>query len=63
MFKIATHIKNERAGWYAALLFTASVYCSIIAGTFILPDSPQLTFWRLSLWLLVLILDEQQHMQ
>ncbi|RTL58634.1 MAG: glycosyltransferase family 39 protein [Sphingobacteriales bacterium] len=49
IFLTAKKIKNEKAGYYAALLFTASVYCSLIAGTFILPDSPQLFFWLLSL--------------
>ncbi|MDD3962335.1 MAG: glycosyltransferase family 39 protein [Bacteroidales bacterium] len=42
-------IKNARTGFFAALLFTASVYASIIAGTFILPDAPQMLFWLLAL--------------
>lgn len=44
---------NNRVGWYAALLYTASIYGSIIAGTFILPDSPQMAFW---LWGILLLL-------
>ena len=44
-YKTGTLIKNERTGWYAAILYNASVYTSIIAGTFILPDSPQVVFW------------------
>ena len=49
IFNLAKKIKNEQAGFIAALLFTASPYCSIIAGTFILPDAPQLFFWILSI--------------
>ncbi len=52
-FKIGTLIRNERTGWYAAVLYTTSIYSSIIAGTFILPDSPQAVFWMASLWVMV----------
>jgi 4-amino-4-deoxy-L-arabinose transferase-like glycosyltransferase len=45
-------IKDALTGFYAALLYTASIYCFIISGTFILPDSPQVFFWLLSLYLL-----------
>lgn len=45
VFRIASVMKDEKAGWYAALLFTASIYSSVIAGLFILPDSPQAPFW------------------
>ncbi|MCW3074969.1 MAG: glycosyl transferase family protein [Flaviaesturariibacter sp.] len=46
-------IHNERAGWFAACLYTTSLYSSIIAGLFILPDSPQMLFWCAALYLLV----------
>jgi len=52
IFKIGKLINNERTGWFAALLYTSSLYSSIIAGTFILPDSPQMIFW---LWGLLLL--------
>lgn len=38
-------IKSERTGMIAAILYNTSIYTSIIAGLFILPDSPQLVFW------------------
>ncbi|MBS1933410.1 MAG: glycosyltransferase family 39 protein [Bacteroidetes bacterium] len=57
IFLIAKKIKDEKAGWYAALLYTSSFYCSIIAGTFILPDSPQVLFWMLSILLMIKIID------
>ena len=48
-------LHSEKAGWIAACLFNASVYASIIAGIFILPDSPQMIFWCCSLYLIILI--------
>lgn len=53
IYKIGAVVKNRQTGWYAALLYTASIYSSIIAGTFILPDSPQMVFW---LWSILLLL-------
>lgn len=45
IFKIGKIIKNERTGWFAALLYTASIYAFVICGIFILPDTPQCCFW------------------
>ncbi len=45
IFRLGTLVKNEQTGWFAALLYTASVYCSINAGAVIVPDSPQMIFW------------------
>lgn len=52
-FKIGELIRNERTGYYAAILYNTSIYCSIIAGTFIFPDSPQLVFWLASLFVVL----------
>lgn len=49
-------IRNERAGWIAAVLYNTSIYTSIIAGVFILPDSPQVVFWMLSLYTMIRII-------
>lgn len=51
IFRIGEYIKDSRTGFYASLLYAASLYGSIIAGTFILPDSPQTVFWLLTLFL------------
>lgn len=45
IFKTGKLLANEKTGWYAALLYNCSVYTGIIAGLFILPDSPQMPFW------------------
>lgn len=52
VFKTGTLLKSERAGWIAALLYTLSIYTSIIAGLFIMPDSPQLLFFTWSIYLM-----------
>lgn len=56
IFKTTAHLSNERAGWYAALLYQAGVYTGFIAGFFILPDSAQLIFWTASLYVMSLLL-------
>ena len=56
VFKTTTHLSNQRAGWYAALLYQAGVYTGFIAGFFILPDSAQLIFWTGSLYVMSLLL-------
>ncbi len=40
---------SPRRGYIAALLYTASIYCTIISGTFIMPDTPLSLFWLLTL--------------
>ena len=55
MYLCGKKLHGEYAGFLAALLYTASVYGSIIAGTFILPDSPQMVCWIAALYLLIKI--------
>jgi len=56
IFKITAVLSNERAGFYAAMLYQAGVYTGFIAGFFILPDSAQLLFWTASLYVMSLLL-------
>jgi hypothetical protein len=56
IFKIGDKISGELAGWFAAILYTTSFYSSVIAGIFILPDSPQVVFWLGSMYLMICIL-------
>ena len=53
IFKIGLQIKDYRTGYYASLLYTASIYSSIIVGVFILPDTPQSLFWLWSSYLII----------
>lgn len=55
VYRIGQFLYNERVAWYAVLLYASSFYCSIIAGTFILPDSPQMVFWLWGIFLLLKI--------
>jgi len=48
IFQIGKQIKNELTGFYAALLYNASIYAFVITGIFILPDTPQNFFWLLA---------------
>jgi hypothetical protein len=52
IFKTGKLLANEKAGWYAALIYNCSVYTGFIAGMFILPDSPQMPFWTASLYIM-----------
>ena len=60
IYLIGKTIKDSLTGLYAALLFTSSFYCFIISGTFIMPDTPQIFFWLLSLFLLLRALPDKQ---
>lgn len=53
IFKTGAILKNERAGFIAAVLYSLSIYTTIIAGLFILPDSPQLLFFTMSIYLMI----------
>ena len=61
-YELGKRIKNERTGWFAAILYTSSIYSSVIAGTFIIPDSPQIVFWLASLLVMhhILFAKEEQ---
>ncbi|PTS95037.1 hypothetical protein DBR11_22045, partial [Pedobacter sp. HMWF019] len=63
LYRMLSRLHSETAGWYAALLYTSSFYCSIIAGLLILPDSPQLFFWLISVYLMmeVFIIQPEKH--
>lgn len=49
IFLIGKQVKNIQTGFYAALLYTASIYAFIITGIFILPDTPLSIFTLLSI--------------
>jgi len=53
MYCIGKQLRDELTGWYAALLYSASIYGFVIVGVFILPDSPQSVFWLSAILLLL----------
>lgn len=56
IFKTGCLLRNPRTGWIAAFLYNTSFYTSIIAGTFILPDSFHVLCWIWSVYLMIRIL-------
>jgi len=58
IFKIGTLIRDELTGLIAAIIFTSSIYASVIAGIFIMPDAPQLFFWLAGLYYLLRVLPD-----
>lgn len=50
IYRLGCLVKNKLAGFYAALFYTASLYCFIITGVFIMPDTPLMMFTLLSIW-------------
>ena len=50
IYRIGCEIKNKIAGFYAALLYTASLYCFVITGIFIMPDTPLMMFTLLAIY-------------
>src|SRR5581483_8639650 len=55
VFHIGKLLQDDYTGWLAACLFTASFYAGVIAGMLILPDTPQLIFWLLSVYVILYI--------
>ncbi len=52
MFLIGKQVKDALTGLYAAILYTTSFYGFILCSTFILPDTPQVVFWLLTIYFL-----------
>jgi len=53
IFLIGKKIKDELTGFYAAMLYTSSLYFFIICGVFIHPDTPMVFFWLISLYFII----------
>lgn len=50
VYEIARFLKDSRTGFIAVLLYHTSIYGLVISGLMILPDSPLLLFWMLSIY-------------
>jgi hypothetical protein len=55
MYKTVTTIHSPKAGWYAVILYHASIYATVTTGIFIMPDTPQMVFYLLALWMVARI--------
>ena len=53
IYRIGKDLKDATTGFYAALLYTASIYAFVITGIFIMPDTPLMLFWLLAFWMAV----------
>lgn len=60
IFEIGARLYDRTTGLLAAILLSNSLYASILAGTFILPDTPLSLFWLLSLWSFARFLSEKK---
>ena len=58
IYKCGKILKDERAAFWASAIYAATLYGTVISGTFILPDSPQMLFWSISLFFLIKISDQ-----
>ena len=52
-------LNNEITGYWAACIYSSTLYGSVITGIFILPDSPQMVCWIWSLYLLLQIVSDE----
>lgn len=59
IYLIGKKLADAEAGWYAALLYTISFYGFVITGIFMMPDSPQMLFWLLSILLMLTSVEHQ----
>ena len=60
IYRIGKTIRNEQVGFIAAILYSTSFYSSVVAGIFILPDSPQVIFWLLALYSMICIVKSEE---
>ncbi len=52
IYIIGRRIKSETTGFYAAVLYTSSLFCSFTTGTLVVAETPQLLFLLLSIYFL-----------
>lgn len=60
IYKIGDTLHSSKAGLYGVCLYNTSLYASITAGIFIMPDTPQMVFYTLSLWMIVRITKDEK---
>jgi hypothetical protein len=60
IYFIGLKLGDKLTGWYAAVLYNISIYGFVITGLFIMPDSPQMLFWLLSLLFLITAIENEE---
>tara|TARA_B100001109_G_C18864205_1_gene475945 strand:+ start:2618 stop:4189 length:1572 start_codon:yes stop_codon:yes gene_type:complete len=55
IYLITKEVRNKRAAIYAAILFSASLYASIISSLFLMPDNPLMVFWLAAIYCMFLL--------
>ncbi|MDQ3278860.1 MAG: glycosyltransferase family 39 protein [Bacteroidota bacterium] len=60
VYKILVTIHSAKAGLLGVCLYQASLFASVTAGIFIMPDTPQMVFYTLSLWMLARIIKNEK---
>ncbi len=63
IYRIGKDIKDAQTGFYAALLYTASIYAFVITGIFIMPDTPLMLFWLLAVWTALRVIERNEAIQ
>ena len=63
MYKTVCLLKDEKAGLISVVLFNASFYSGLTAGLLIMPDSPQIIFWTLCLWMITEISNDENNIK
>ena len=55
LYKLCSLLHSQRAGLYAVCIYNVSFYAAITAGLLTMPDSPQMVFYTLSMWMIARI--------
>lgn len=63
IYLIGLEIGKKRTAIYAALLFTASLYSSLISSVFLMPDNPLLIFWLWAIYLMIKIFNSDSDLK
>jgi hypothetical protein len=63
IYRITDTISGHRTAFIALLLASSSIYLSVLTGLFILPDTPQVFFWLLSLSFIISVFSDKDRAQ
>lgn len=61
IYKTCETLHSAKAALFGVCLYNASVYASVTAGIFIMPDTPQMVFYTIALWMLSRIIKAEKN--